>query len=142
LHLDRQALSLLLHSLHDLGSADTYCLQAGDPLSDADISACTTKLGLPMKMRSRRRPTSAAKREDDERRRRDLAKLLVEMCLSLRSQPAQGRDFPADEMVAKVLAVQTLHLDALEVRDLFLISPVPVDGHSPRHSSTDSISSG
>lgn len=73
-----------------------------------------------MKMRSRRRSTSAAKREDDERRRRDLAKLLVEMCLSLRSQPAQGRGFPTDEMVAKVLAVQTLHLDALEVRDLVL----------------------
>lgn len=70
-------------------------------------------------MRSRRRPTSAAKREDDERRRRDLAKLLVNMCLSLRSQPAPGRIFPTDEMVAKVLAVQTLHLDALEVRDLF-----------------------
>ncbi|GAA5879657.1 hypothetical protein JCM3774_002398 [Rhodotorula dairenensis] len=119
LHLDRQALSLLLHTLHDLESADAYCLQAGDPLCDADISTCTTKLGLPVKLRSRRAaPTSAAKRETDERRRRDLAKLLVEMCLSMRAQPAPRANFPTEEMVAKVVGAQTLHLDALETLSL------------------------
>lgn len=107
-----------MHSLHDLEAADAYCLQAGDPLCDADISACTKKLGLPVKLRSRRVPTSAAKRESDERRRRDLARLLVEMCLSLRAQPAPGSAFPTDEMVAKVVGAQALHLDALEVRRL------------------------
>lgn len=116
LHLDRQALSLLLHVAGDVSSADAYCLQAGDPLSDSDISACTAKLGLPGKRRGRRHATTAAKREAEDRRRRELAKMLVEMCVS---RPPSGsgsdRSFLRDDQVARVVASQAVYLDAVEV---------------------------
>ncbi|GAA6019435.1 hypothetical protein JCM8202_001808 [Rhodotorula sphaerocarpa] len=119
LHLDRQALSLLLHVAGDVSSADAYCLQAGDPLSDSDISACTAKLGLPGKRRGRQHATTAAKREAEDRRRRELAKMLVEMCVA-RPPSGSGSDRSPlrDDQVARVVASQAVYLDAVELLGL------------------------
>ncbi len=116
LHLDRQALSLLLHVAGDVSSADAYCLQAGDPLGDSDVRACTAKLGLPGKRRGRRHATTAAKREAEDRRRRELAKMLVEMCVA-RPPSGSGSDRSPlrDDQVARVVASQAVYLDAVEV---------------------------
>ncbi|BGP17675.1 hypothetical protein JCM10213v2_005713 [Rhodosporidiobolus nylandii] len=104
LHLDRQAFSLLLNTLHDLASAETYSLQSGDPLCTADV------------------PLSQAKREGEARRKQSLARLLVEMCLA-RSSTVGNAEQERDEVVSKeqaarLLETQALHLDALEILPL------------------------
>uniref|UniRef100_A0A0K3C490 BY PROTMAP: gi/472583522/gb/EMS21155.1/ TGF beta receptor associated protein [Rhodosporidium toruloides NP11] gi/647396884/emb/CDR39543.1/ RHTO0S04e06238g1_1 [Rhodosporidium toruloides] n=1 Tax=Rhodotorula toruloides TaxID=5286 RepID=A0A0K3C490_RHOTO len=123
LHLDRQALSLLLNNLHDLASAEAYCLQSGDPLAQADVVAATSKLELPFKRN--RKALSAARREEEERRKQALAKLLVEMCLR-RPQAGSFVDETdktdegavPKERVARLLETQAVHLDTLEVLSL------------------------
>ncbi|BGP09381.1 hypothetical protein JCM10049v2_005249 [Rhodotorula toruloides] len=123
LQLDRQALSLLINNLHDLASAEAYCLQSGDPLAQADVVAATVKLDLPFKRN--RKALSAARREEEERRKQALAKLLVEMCLR-RPQPGSfvdetektGEGAIPKERVARLLETQAVHLDTLEVLSL------------------------
>ncbi|GAA6055225.1 hypothetical protein JCM3770_000723 [Rhodotorula araucariae] len=105
LRLDRQALSLLLHTLRDLASAETYALQGGDPLLVLDVSAASAEIGLAFK---RSRKTLAPSRAHEEQRRREgLARLLVDMVL------AQGDTGPLQ--VAQLLETQAVHLDTLEV---------------------------
>ncbi|BGP33373.1 hypothetical protein JCM10296v2_005173 [Rhodotorula toruloides] len=123
LHLDRQALSLLINNLHDLASAEAYCLQSGDPLAQADVVAATSKLDLPFKRN--RKALSAARREEEERRKQALAKLLVEMCLRRPqsgsfSEETEKTDEGAvpKERVARLLETQAVHLDTLEVLSL------------------------
>ncbi|BGP41415.1 hypothetical protein JCM10449v2_005395 [Rhodotorula kratochvilovae] len=105
LRLDRQALSLLLHTLRDLSSAETYALQGGDALLAADVSAASAQIGLPFK-RSRKAP-APARADEEQCRREGLARLLVEMVL------AQGAADPPQ--VARLLETQAVHLDTLEV---------------------------
>ncbi|GAA5956387.1 hypothetical protein JCM21900_000171 [Sporobolomyces salmonicolor] len=123
LRLDRQALALLLHTLHDLSSAESFALQSGDPLLPADVSSTASQLNLPFK-RARK-----AKREDDDRRKEALARLLVEMCLK---RPASSGSFEQEEdgkgtgrseavtreQIAKILETQAVHLDPVEVLPL------------------------
>ncbi|GAA5872000.1 hypothetical protein JCM1840_004768 [Sporobolomyces johnsonii] len=124
LRLDRQALALLLHTLHDLSSAESFALQSGDPLLPTDVSATASRLNLPFK-RARK-----AKREDDDRRKKALARLLVEMCLMRPAssgsfeQEADGREegtrweVATREQVARILETQAVHLDTSEVLPL------------------------
>ncbi|CEQ41527.1 SPOSA6832_03250, partial [Sporobolomyces salmonicolor] len=123
LRLDRQALALLLHTLHDLSSAESFALQSGDPLLPADVSWTASQLNLPFK-RARK-----AKREDDDRRKESLARLLVEMCLK---RPASSGSFEQEEdgkdtgrseavtweQIARILETQAVHLDPVEVLPL------------------------
>ncbi|GAA6015822.1 hypothetical protein JCM10207_008808 [Rhodosporidiobolus poonsookiae] len=118
LRLDRQALSLLLHTLHDLPSAETLALQSGNPLSPSDISAAATKLDLPFKRP--RKALSPSKREEEERRKQALARLLVEMCLTRREAGEEGREggLLDEKQTAQLLETQAVHLDSLEVLPL------------------------
>ncbi|KAL8283319.1 hypothetical protein RQP46_005729 [Phenoliferia psychrophenolica] len=113
LRLDRQALSLLLHSLQDLTSAETYCHQSGDPLLASDISAAAARLSLLLP--KARKVGSAAKKEGEEQRKADLARLLVEMCLVERGEEGDTRNEVHKEQVARILETQAVHLNTLEV---------------------------
>lgn len=118
LHLDRQALSLLLHTLHDLSSAALYAHQAGDPLAAVDIAAAAEALALPSSPAAgKRKKASARKEEELEERRKGLSRLLVEMCLSERGegQEVERQGEGARRQVARILEAQALHLDTLEV---------------------------
>ncbi|GAA6028594.1 hypothetical protein JCM8097_007301 [Rhodosporidiobolus ruineniae] len=122
LRLDRQALSLLLHTLHDLPSAETYSLQSGDPLLPSEVAAAASTLALPTATKKARKALSAGKREEEERRKEGLARLLVEMCLAEKPAGAEeGREpkrVASEEQVARLLETQALHLDTLEVLPL------------------------
>ncbi|GAA5867831.1 hypothetical protein JCM8547_003390 [Rhodosporidiobolus lusitaniae] len=124
LKLDRQALSLLLHTLSDLSSAETYSLQGGDPLCASDITAAASKLELPFtaaKKSQRSSSMSVAKMEEEERRKKGLARLLVEMCLSPRQAGAEGEEgklVASGEQVARLLETQAVHLDTLAILPL------------------------
>lgn len=115
LHLDRQALSLVLHTLHDLSTAETYALQSGDPLLASDVSAASALLGLSFSSssssskRTKRAPTAPGGGADEQQRREALARLLVDMCVA---RP----DVAGEEQVARLLETQAIHLDTLEVR--------------------------
>ncbi|GAA5972182.1 hypothetical protein JCM11641_002531 [Rhodosporidiobolus odoratus] len=131
LHLDRQALSLLLHTLHDLSSAETYSLQSGDPLCMSDVSTAASKLSLPFKRARKHRST--AKFEEEDRIKESLANLLVEMCLSATNLTASESGEPGEtrtvkeEQVARVLETQALHLETLDVLPLLPSSyPLPL----------------
>lgn len=127
LKLDRQALSLLLHTLHDLSSAETYSLQCGDPLSTSEVTAAASTLNLPFKRSSK--TLSAARREEEEKRKQGLARLLVEMCLTVKPTNEgeeigmEGERVASKEQVARLLETQAVHLDTLSVR--FPISFLP-----------------
>ncbi|TNY19371.1 hypothetical protein DMC30DRAFT_448017 [Rhodotorula diobovata] len=114
LHLDRQALSLVLHTLHDLSTAETYALQSGDPLLASDVSAASALLGLSFSSssssskRTKRAPTAPGGGADEQQRREALARLLVDMCVA---RP----DVAGEEQVARLLETQAIHLDTLEV---------------------------
>ncbi|KAM0748698.1 hypothetical protein T439DRAFT_70364 [Meredithblackwellia eburnea MCA 4105] len=111
LRLDRQALSLFLHQLHDLASAEAYCYQCGDPLLPSDVSIAASRLSL---LLPKPKKSSSAKREaDNSGRKADLARLLVQMCLTTDSssdEPVMSRI-----QVARVLDTQGIHLDTLEI---------------------------
>lgn len=109
LKLDRQALSLLLHTLQDLSSSETYCSQSGDPLLASDISATAALLSFSMPS-SRKR--SVVKKDGEEERKIDLARLLVSMCLS-----GNGSDESVFKMeqISRILEAQSLNLDTLSV---------------------------
>lgn len=115
--LDRQALSLLLNTLRDLSSAETYALQSGDPLTTPDVSSASFKLGIPIKRM--KKALSPVKQEEEHRRKEGLARLLVEMCL--RGGPEQA--VAGEEQVAQLLEAQAVHLDTLEVCPLS--TPMP-----------------
>lgn len=123
-------MSLLLNNLHDLASAEAYCLQSGDPLAQADVVSATSKLDLPFKRT--RKALSAARREEEDRRKQALAKLLVAMCLR-RPQSGSFADETeksdegavSKERVARLLETQAVHLDTLEVRTPELRPTVP-----------------
>ncbi|GJN90241.1 hypothetical protein Rhopal_003240-T1 [Rhodotorula paludigena] len=110
--LDRQALSLLLNTLRDLSSAETYALQSGDPLTTPDVSSASFKLGIPIKRM--KKALSPVKQEEEHRRKEGLARLLVEMCLRGGPEPAVA----GEEQVAQLLEAQAVHLDTLEVLPL------------------------
>ncbi|KAK4698396.1 vacuolar protein sorting-associated protein 3, partial [Phenoliferia sp. Uapishka_3] len=115
LRLDRQALSLLLHSLQDLTSSETYCHQSGDPLLASDVSAAAARLSLLLPKTKR---TTSSKKEGQEQRKAGLARLLVEMCLVGRGGGEDDVDAPPEvhkEQVARILETQAVHLDTLEV---------------------------
>ncbi|GAA5852101.1 hypothetical protein JCM9279_005057 [Rhodotorula babjevae] len=106
LGLDRQALSLVLHSLHDLATAETYALQCGDPLVASDVRAASSLLGLAF---SRRAPRHGHGSEHERRERSEaLARLVVDMCVA---RP----DVASEAQVARLLETQAVHLDTLEV---------------------------
>ena len=117
LQLDRQALSLLLHSLRDLTSSETYCHQSGDPLLLSDLAATASLLNLSMPTSLRKKPV--VPKEGEAARKSSLARLLVEMILAKRI----GDDVPGEldtegkqRQVARILETQAIHLDCLEVR--------------------------
>ncbi|GAA5915979.1 hypothetical protein JCM6882_003485 [Rhodosporidiobolus microsporus] len=134
LRLDRQALSLLLHPLNDITTAETYSLQSGDPLSPSDVSAAAAKLELPFNKRARRHASqSPAKREEEERRRKELARLLVEMCLAQRPPAGDAKEdeeeqtVASEEQIARLLETQAIQLDTLEILPLLPASyPLPL----------------
>ncbi|GAA5825001.1 hypothetical protein JCM11251_006058 [Rhodosporidiobolus azoricus] len=131
LHLDRQALSLLLHTLRDLPTAEAYSLQSGDPLSSTDVSAAAAKLELPFSKRPRRQPSqSSAKREEEERRRREVARLLVEMCLAKSPSGEEEKPVASEGQIARLLETQAIHLDTLEILPL-LPSAYPLNLLTP-----------
>ncbi|KAI5477112.1 TGF beta receptor associated protein [Pseudohyphozyma bogoriensis] len=115
LRVDRQALSLLLNTLQDLSSAETYCHQSGDPLLAEDLTAIASILSLPM---PKSKKASALKKDGEEVRKSELARLLVEMCLA-GSGAEGGEDVKTDGarevQVARILETQALRLDTLEV---------------------------
>ncbi|GAA5904811.1 hypothetical protein JCM8208_001362 [Rhodotorula glutinis] len=116
LGLDRQALSLVLHSLHDLSTAETYALQCGDPLVASDVRAASSLLGLAF---SRRAPRHGQGSEHERRARSEaLARLVVDMCVS-------RSDVASEAQVARLLETQAVHLDTLEVLAA-LPDPMPV----------------
>ncbi|GAA5933539.1 uncharacterized protein JCM15063_001342 [Sporobolomyces koalae] len=107
LKLDRQALALLLHTLQDLSSAETYALQNGDPLVPTEVAIAASKLKLALK-RTRRNQHSAAVREEGVGRQQWLARMLVEMCLAQASEVRLER-------IAKILDTQSMSLDTAEI---------------------------
>ncbi|ORY74073.1 hypothetical protein BCR35DRAFT_293491 [Leucosporidium creatinivorum] len=117
LNLDRQALSLLLHTLHDLTSAEAYSHQAGDPLLPTDVAAAAAVLALPSSSSStkRKKGGSAKKEVELEERRKSLARLLVEMCLVGREGEEKVESEGARKEMARILETQAMHLDTLEV---------------------------
>ena len=125
LQLDRQALSLLLHSLRDLTSSETYCHQSGDPLLSSDLFATASLLNLSMPTKSRTKP--GAPQGGKTERKASLARLLVEMFLSKRvgEENADAADEAGvnekQRQVARILETQAIHLDCLEVRSFFRI---------------------
>lgn len=117
LHLDRQALSLLLHTLHDFTSAEAYSHQAGDPLSAGDIAAAASALALPSSGSSakRKKAVSAKKEGELEERRKSLARLLVNMCLMGQEGEEKLESEGARKEMARLLETQAMHLNTLEV---------------------------
>ncbi|GAA5939746.1 hypothetical protein JCM3775_001615 [Rhodotorula graminis] len=108
LGLDRQALSLVLHSLHDLSTAETYALQCGDPLVASDVRAASSLLGLVFSRRAPRHGGGPEAEHARQERREALARLVVDMCVA---RP----DVASEAQVARLLETQAVHLDTLEV---------------------------
>ncbi|GAA5907483.1 uncharacterized protein JCM6883_001219 [Sporobolomyces salmoneus] len=111
LKLDRPALSLLLHTLHDLPSSETYSLQSGDPLSSFEISQLVSLLQIPLKRVHKRHQ----KREEGTRRKETLARILVEMCLSSSSTTGGEGNVKGEAQIARILETQAINLDTVSV---------------------------
>lgn len=118
LRLDRQALSLLVHTLHDLTSAGRYVRQGGDLVTPEEVRLIAKNLGLPAKAiggkkkGSRKDGLSALANEPA------LARLLVEMSLS--PPPPSSTDstpFNSKSLIQLVQA-HSAHLDPVETLSL------------------------
>ncbi|SCV74998.1 BQ2448_8027 [Microbotryum intermedium] len=113
LGLDRQALSLLIHSLGDLVSADLYARQNGGVLDSQDVKKTIQGLALPAPPSSssgtsKRRGTEA----EVKRRERDLMRLVVDLCLT--SEQGSTARMEASR-IADLVQAQGMHLDPLSV---------------------------
>ncbi|SCZ87760.1 BZ3500_MvSof-1268-A1-R1_Chr2-3g05228 [Microbotryum saponariae] len=115
LGLHRQALSLLIHSLGDLVSADLYARQNGDLLDGQDVKKTIQILALPTAPSSSSSGTSKRRGTEAEvkRRERDLMRLVVDLCLT---SSEQGSTTPIEaSRVAALVQAQGMHLDPLSV---------------------------
>ena len=112
MRLDRQALSLLIHTSRDLASAEIYCHQGGDPILPTGLALVASRLGLPIPTRPK---SNGNTKKPDQHRIGDLARLLVEMLLIKRAGVEEPEEFNQSSQVGRILESQALHLDITKV---------------------------
>ncbi|KAH8919023.1 hypothetical protein BT69DRAFT_1285168, partial [Atractiella rhizophila] len=111
LSMDPQALRLLIsHPLRDVVSAETYCIQLGDPILHQDAAATAKHLSLPVPHTRKGKTGLKA-----DAKRNFMLKNLVKIMLDDQDQEGDGEKEGLSEGMIGIVDRQGVRLDTLEV---------------------------